>query len=287
MVMKTKKDMSTTTQLEFNRDNYNYFDSLPLIGQLWDFIRRNEKNRAYYQKSMRAQTMSDMDAHMALLGESEFVHLRDLGFRDPDKTWGESEDIFFPKPSIFHPVETYSLGKYERNILGAGKIDNKLMAFFEYNENSLPLQKAAAQMGNKNIIMALIDISAPGKAKDLAAKIEKEISAWKNKLKVKSLKKPRAIPPKHSPSAAAKLKNKPRKNNLIGNATIWKSYIIIYDLITGYPHVLPKPRTLEEVSGILSKIDDFYSSLENIRNHYDEAKYLVNDGYRQYLDSFL
>lgn len=135
-----------------------------------------------------------------------------------------------------------------------------------------PLDLVYKQQGKENVLMALIDISASGSAKDLTAKIEKEISLWRRRLSVAR------------PRAAKKTKKKSRANILIGKAPILKSYLIVYDLVTGWPQVLSQDRTKEEVSEILARVDDMYLSIENINYHFNSAKILVNGGFSKLLN---
>jgi hypothetical protein len=71
-------------------------------------------------------------------------------------------------------------------------------------------------------------------------------------------------------------KPKKKANKLIKNARIWKSYLIVYDLIES-------GKALAKVSDILSVYDDSYLDERNIDNHYKNALAIINGGYRKYM----
>lgn len=130
-----------------------------------------------------------------------------------------------------------------------------------------PLELVYRNQGRENVLMTLIDVSAPGAARELAGNIEREITSLRMKL---------------GPRKRAAQRTDKKINKLIGKADIRKSYLIVFDLITGWPKLTIQPRTREEVSSVLSVIEeDFYATIENIKNHYNEAASLVNGGYRQ------
>jgi len=140
--------------------------------------------------------------------------------------------------------------------------NGKMIWFQNYPLIEHPIEILYAHQGMENVVMTLIDLSVPESIDSILKSLKEELLLWKKILKLSN---------KRSPKSPKK-----KSNKLINKARIWKSYLIVYDLVTA-------GKSFNAVSEILSMIDDFYSDVKNIENHYKDALALINGGYRKYM----
>ena len=140
--------------------------------------------------------------------------------------------------------------------------DGKNIWFQNYPLIKHPVEMLYEYQGKPNMVMALIDISASDNIDDLLKSLKQELLLWRKVMKL-------------SNTRSAKTPKK-KANKLIKNARIWKSYLIVHDLMNS-------GKSYKKVSDLLSSYDDFYADVKNVENHYKNALVLINGGYRKYL----
>jgi hypothetical protein len=127
-----------------------------------------------------------------------------------------------------------------------------------------PIEIVYKHQGRENVVMAMIDLSAPESIDSILKSLKQELLFWKKILRL-------------SNKRSAKTPKK-KRNNLVKTARIWKSYLIVYDLVAS-------GESLKAVAEILSLIDDFYADAKNVEIHYKNALALISGGYREYMQS--
>jgi hypothetical protein len=308
MVRQTQND--SERELQRIREKYAYMDGMPLANWLWEMIRRSNDYKMFYEKWLK---LHDKPLKKWTVTDHEFFdeHLKwycPFFPKDPDE---EGEPILnhgisrlFPiltanlavgfeiddsgelvevhHPRIFkgekNPTQNSRVGKKAQgHPFGECKADKGTTYFVEdrpippkgngislstYSLEDQPIDILYQHQAMKNIVMALIDISAPENIDDILKSLKKQILFWKKTLKIQSKR-------------SAKTPKK-RSNKLLENASIWKSYLIIYDLVCA-------GKSYNTISDVLSLLDNFYSDVKNIENHYKNALALINGGYREYM----
>jgi len=106
-----------------------------------------------------------------------------------------------------------------------------------------------------------LGISLSAKKDDIIQEIERILKYQKKPIKIKSPKS-----------------QKKNKNLLIGKSKIWKSYLIIYDLIRRERRV-----SFKDASDVLSQYDLAYAGEKVIERHYNAAEALINGDYKKFL----
>jgi hypothetical protein len=307
------------------KEEYAHMDNMLLEQWMWEIIRRSKDYHVFYEKwhqqiNKPANERNDADRALwkeyvekydpifpkhpdsnlewpAILINQKRTKLRPvltanlaLGFgidaqrgepikgRHPDivkmkREFEPGEYIVFEKGLGPAPYDlewdnktTYVVDDYPP--LGPGKWseqpDGKMVWFRNYPLIDHPIEILYEHQGMESVVMALIDLSASESIDNILKSLKQELLNWKQILKLSN--KRSAKTPKKKP------------NKLIKNARIWKSYLIVYDLVTS-------GKSLKIVSEILSLIDDFYSDVKNVENHYKNALALINGGYREYMQS--
>jgi hypothetical protein len=106
-----------------------------------------------------------------------------------------------------------------------------------------------------------LGISLSAKKDDIIREIARILKYQKKPIKIKSPKS-----------------QKKNKNPLIGKSKIWKSYLIIYDLIKR-----ERGMSFKDASDILSEYDESYAGEKVIERHYKAAEALINGDYKKFL----
>jgi hypothetical protein len=119
------------------------------------------------------------------------------------------------------------------------------------------------ETGNDNIVIALFDLSAPESIDNMLVTLKAELLKYRDKLQLPKIR-----------SAKTAQKN---KNKLIGSAKIWKSYLIVFDLVK------TEGMSYKKASDILANIDEQYGTDRNIERHFKKAVALINGDYLQYI----
>ena len=299
----------------FDIDDYEYLDNLPLIGWCWELGRRSSEYRNHWQTLRDLQSRADGygDAVDAISGATvnvyDFIEHKGpfkpfyLNLRAPTEKWNPKWfDEVKHDSSLKGLVKTYNLllrhDPFELMQIPSSRKVNKGVAKKKYKEvfrlaganeevtssneplddysemrilkyihcfgcGEHPLDAVVQHQGKKNIIMALVDISAHD-LESIIDRLRSELFLWRNTLEL--------------PKGKAPKKPKRKENSLIGKTSIWKSYIIIFDLINS--HGLK----YTQVSDILAKYDaDTYGSEKNVENHYKQAIELIEGGYKKFL----
>lgn len=251
-----KKGKRTDSTPEFNLSDYDYLSSkTPLIGWIWEFARRSKEYQEYWAKyhELKTQIMSPS-------GSSDYLKLIEfadehgpfnmyfLKHKDPSEAWDNNNNSSFLWAcglSKSTPVEIVNL-KYGP------------MPYY----NADPIEMLLPHIGKENILMALIDISAPRTVDELLSAIGKQISHWRKELNVKKVKAPK--------------KQKKNRNKLIGDANIWKGCLIVYDIKQKHKKI-----SYEDIANLFVSINSI--EVKTIERYYNAANEMINGGYRKYL----
>lgn len=227
------------------KQSYDYLDNLPTGGYIWEFMRRNANYINFRHRHMDINDKSNIPP----ASENEKKQIND-----------EYRKNYWPMP-LLSPGQKASKGLFSHINFSSPVVinlgittDNVDQIFQNYR-------------GQKSALMALIDISTHLSADELLASIKPAIVFWRKKLGLPKARK-------------AKTPKKKMKNFLINNGSIWKSYLIVYDLHEA-------GLEFKEISNLLSKIDSTYGDDNTVRRHYKAAKKLINDGYKEYLQNLL
>ncbi len=279
-------------KIKFNIDDYDYLDDIPLVGWIWEFARRSEEYKTYWKnKSVSKQYfMPNLKARGGYYG----INL------DPKTKWGEMSeagiDLFYFDHILSKstPVNVSNLKWWTDKEIAAdcGDPDNrsqliytvkgkKMLGFAHEpvtttrNEDTRkisydistpilhPIEKLVSQINKKNVVMALIDLSAAGTDDMILKSIKSEMQFWRRILNIKKVRDAKT--------------NKKNINKLTKTGKIWKSYLVVYDLIK------INEMNFEEASAFLSEYDDQYSSTQTVERHYTAAEKLINGGFTKYL----
>lgn len=291
--------MKKKKEIEFNPADYDYMDSLSLAGWMWEIIRRSKEYRDFYKKwsKMIRKPFDKWNDNDNSLIEEYFEKYSPIFPKQPDdkRDWPlllknakktklspihvvnlgiglgvdaqHGERLKAKHPAIIKKTENdgssiYSVGRYEPIIDNIYTNGNKAGECRSIPLIQHPIQILYEYQGRESIVMALIDISASESIDEILKSLKQELLLWRKGLKL-------------SKTRSAKTPKK-KANKLIKNARIWKSYLIVYDLVDS-------GKSLEEVSDVLSLSDDFYSDVKNVENHYKNALALLNGGYRKYM----
>lgn len=254
--------MKKKKEINFNPADYEYMDDMPIEGWIWEFIRRSEEYKIAYnarrEKYGKYEKFKDFAELLEQCEDSFFKShsIKPYYSEDYKEKWSPGKRFIYSGVSKIHPLKVMNL-KYGTNT--KKELLDKNEAFF--NDPLIVLTGHTAHSNTENIVMALIDISTPQSVDEILQSLKKELLIWRKALKLSTR------------SAKTMKKN---TNKLIKNALIWKSYLIVYDLIA-------PGKSLEEVSEVLSLSDDFYSDVKNVENHYKSALALISGGYRKYM----
>jgi hypothetical protein len=255
--------MKKKKEIEFNPADYDYMDDMPIEGWIWEFIRRSEKYKIAYnlrrEKYGKHEKSDDFAECLRQYEDSFFKShsIKPYYSEDYKEKWSPGKRFIYSGVSKVHPLKVMNL-KYGTNTKKELLDENE--AFF--NDPLIVLTGHTAHSNTENIVMALIDISTPQSVDEILKSLKQELLLWRKALKL-------------SKTRSAKTPRK-KANKLIKNARIWKSYLIVYDLVDS-------GKSLEGVSDVLSLSDEFYSDVKNVENHYKNALALLNGGYRKYL----
>lgn len=283
--------------VSFNIADYDYVDDMPVEGWIWEFARRSKEYKQYWGKYKHLVTLEKMDLLTLLEAEEkESPFGANFMFWDPTDKWSdEYKDFFFAKgASKCSPVEVINLmwcaihdsKKITELRISKGKTHKitsmpniekirhadihssydeegmRILSYYPYYYGSLhPLQRLIPKLKNENYLMALIDISAPASIDDILKTLRPQLAQWRKKLNLPKIRD---------------AKTSKGKNRLIKNARIWKSYLIVYDLIG-------EGMSYEAASNLLSGYDEDYGSEKTIGRHYKAAEKMINGGYKKYL----
>ncbi len=250
---------SIKKKAELNLSDYDYLDRISLLGWMWEFARRSKDFKDYYRNFEPIKAKGNYAQLMLFASENGPIGVFALDCKDPSEKWSDKDDItynFACGLTKCTPVIIFNLDEYDR-----GFNIQKKQQFI--NNIPYPLREVSRHLGDKNIVMALIDISSGQSIDEILQTIKPRLVSWRKEFK---------LPKKRSAKTPKK-----NKNELIKKAKIWKSYLIVYDLIkAGMLH--------KDASDKLSLHDEeTYSSEKTIERHYKAAEKLINGGYREYL----
>jgi hypothetical protein len=288
---KVKKEKN----IEFNPADYDYMDSMPLEGWIWEFMRRSDEHKKYWSayKEMKdkynkneisSEELSEFRENHWFIktDQSAWIYKYYFSEKDPSEKWDNKKDSH--KDSMYrcldgisksYPIDVINLKWFlypDGTLIAHG--DDKTQMYPLVSRD--PMEKLSLNMGNENILMALIDISAPMSIEKIFELIKPHLKEWRKLLKV------------HVTDAKTPKKN---PNKLLKKARIWKSYLIIYDLMKEClsnltdetPSKKEKSLCHEMIRNILFEHDDSYNTETVIRRHYNNAEIRINGGYRKFL----
>lgn len=286
------KNEKKNKDVVFNPSDYAYMDNMPLEGWIWEFIRRNDDYYWYYFDFEELKNKNDKRGLVQLMDNNWDLANLPFQLKNPLDKWFEGEEIRFDELSKFNPVDAVNLkwGVSNIQVSEGGKTvslkesarvvylkphadvfslvrpegEPKRLEFGQEYDigNDHPFDLLLEQQGNENIIMALVDISAPESIDNILKELKSSLLKWRNALKLPKIKDAKTA--------------KKNENLLIGNAKIWKSYIIIYDLMSN-------GLSYKEVCNMLIDYDDSYKEEKFIERHLKAAEKIINGGYKKYL----
>jgi hypothetical protein len=284
-------------EIERFMHKYDYCDSLPLIGWAWEFGRRSDEYRDYWiahqtiLKNCRAS--HDYAPFMNYVAQNGPFGIHYLDSTDPSRRWNramEQAASFSAGLCPASPVSTFNMAYKNRNdeeqteafiieddhnenedlIDSASKGDEDfsnealLDPHGELKEADMilgddhPLAVAMVHFRNPQVVMALFDISSPCSVDELILPVRKALVNWKRELQFRK----------------RKAKTTKKEDELVGSQSVWKSYLIVYDLKEQHGY------EFADIIKCLSKIHDSYSDLNTTRSRYKQAYLLVNGGYK-------
>ena len=321
---KKKHIRALIEKIGFNLSDYDYMDTMPLAGWVWEFMRRSDEynkfwrdnegipdfyvgDKIWYGKAPSEKWTTEDSEYLGFsfyevvskfkpvdVTNMKFVAVKDhyepdyvrlkitsvekakkiLGLSEPSPQKGTtSAEKFYQllhegalEPDEVKKSDRLELRKHssiEKSSESDGYgITQHLKYYLFYGYPDHPFEKLSKVIGKRNVVMALIDASTPESIDNLLLTIKKELLFWRKRLRLQKVR-----------DAKVPRKN---KNELIKNAKIWKSYLIVYDL-------LKKGITPSEATGILSDYDDQYAELKIVIRHNDRANALINGEYKEYL----
>jgi hypothetical protein len=268
--------------LKFNPTDYDYMDSLPMEGWIWEFIKRSTKYKDFNQKceqNLKKGWQAGKDSALfkeyidnffpffswssedrsllvrnviTKLNPIRIVNLEGIGF-------SKIGECGIPHPLIKKEKKKSSKVYY---ILDYPLIQGDSLDGDYHYERDHPIELLFRNQGRKNILMVLIDLSTPGSVDELLKKLSIELLGWRKALRLPETRSPKT--------------DRQKKNILVKKAKIWKSYLMVYDLIAA-------GCSINEASDMLSECDEFYSGPKNIENHFKRATALINGGYKKFV----
>jgi hypothetical protein len=124
-----------------------------------------------------------------------------------------------------------------------------------------------------------IDLSSHLNIEQITDKIRKEIVDKKKELGIEEIRLPKT--PKSDKNED---KNKKVVNYILGtDAPIWKSYLIVYDLIREGMSNKEAGTSLSTYDDSKAAAADIYGAEKTIERHYKAAEKMINGGYKKYL----
>jgi len=269
---------------KFNPADYDYMDSLPMEGWIWEFIRRSPKYKDLNKRWMRDVSKPEKEMDSSIIKE-----YMDNFF--PFFPWSPEDRSFSKEPLLDRTIITKANPMRIVNLQGIGfnkigkcgiphplikkekKGSSKVYYTVDYPpiegdslddyhyETDHPLELLLRNQGKKNILMVLIDLATPRSVDELLKKLRFQLLGGRKALKLSVTRSPKT--------------NQQKKNTLLKKAKIWKSYLMVYDLVNAGSY--------HDASDILSQYDEFYSELKNIENHYKGALAMINGGYKKFI----
>ncbi|MBF0542306.1 MAG: hypothetical protein HQK91_12755 [Nitrospirae bacterium] len=300
----------------FNPADYAYMDNMPFMGFIYEIIRRKDGAKQQFEIYWK-------DDEKPELKEEAFQFFYPIPMINPDLKWSElpekqrniigkniittdnsdeypaklitlnmgiAKDRYKDKTYEYPPIksiisdaciETYEVYKYYPPIVRVYD-DPQTIPNIDY-----PFDVLSSYYGKKNIVMALIDISAPYEFEELTKLLRKELNYWKEKADVKKRKSPRKADYEiEYGKKIAKDDNKKKSSNPIKSdkqaaPPLWKFYLIVYDL--------KKSNNKYSYENIITVINEKYpdfvrSESKTIKKYYKEADKLINkNGYKKHL----
>lgn len=283
--------IKTTTSRQL-LSSYDYCDTMPLIGWAWEFGRRSDEYQKYWDEYQTILKNSEQTGHpeplLTYIAEKGPFQVHYLDCIDPSIRWSKDMEA----PALFScgiapasSVMTFNMAyknRYdeefpepfqgESDLLSDGDLhveasapDDCDLEFHGQRKKAdivlsedHPLDIAETQLGNPQVIMALIDISSPCSIDELVEPVRKALIDWRRALGIN--------------------KRKAKKQRLPSDPTVthstWKQYLFIFDT----KHRLRK--SFAEIARRLAKVDDVWSDPSNIKHHYDKAALFINGGYK-------
>jgi hypothetical protein len=275
-------------KIEFNPSDYDYMDKLPLLGWVWEFARRSSTQQNYWTEYQQLHKEFS-EGRMSYLTLGDFIEkngpigIYHLDSLNPSWKWDNQNNNSFTWAcglSTVYPLEVVNLAFKEPL-----RIHNRVEAAFNPEKNEIvlsyqdekttdehPLTIVQRNLMKENIMMALIDISAPMSVDDMLKLLKPHLVQWRKAVGV------------HVRGAKTPKKN---QHQLLQKARIWKSYLIVYDLVQqcllDNDEKVKGASCYKEVSNTLSKFEESYSEEKTIENHYKAAEKMINGGYKKYL----
>ena len=248
--------MKKKKEIVFNPADYDYLDDpeMPLEGWVWEFERRSTAYRnAYTELIAKGKTSV---TGLIFFEACEF---------DPSKKWREVDHVT-AYLSKANPVKVVNLKwghvipsddsepfifKDAQFKAEAGKVTVTYSS-----RNSHPFDTVRHQMGKETIVMALINLAANNKK--IMPLVEDSLDKWRKALKI--------LPKRTS-----------KKSKGI---SIWKSYLMTYDIVKKHNRVSYKTVGEKLYECFHEKS---YKSDRNIQNYFEGAKALVEGEYKSIL----
>jgi hypothetical protein len=299
----------TKKEIKFEPANYDYMDDkMPLIGWVWEFARRSDEYKKYWDKFLKLYDMGnqfDMKKYMMNWKPIEELKLKEkesplgtsfLSTSEPSQKWSkESDDFYMSELSKSNPIEVINLkwAIYEKTevLLSVDKSKAKYgpgyekvphapvdivedegtrtLTYYPYSYGAIhPLSRLKPHFGNENIVMALIDLSTPASIRKILKSLESKLYEWRKALNLPKVRDAKTSKKYGSPSTKVK---------------IWKDYLMTYDLRHKGYKIRDIASILYPKRPHLNPHNADCKICKKIKAHLKEAKKLINKKYKDYL----
>lgn len=261
----------------FNLSDYDYMDSMPLEGWIWEFIRRNKSYWKHFSLQKKDATYP-FDCY-GLYGLIPYRF-----YKYPSKNIDHKNFLLITKQLKGKEISATTCYEYfpnpgkrycdfgTRKPFIRGLLNVKIHDFRndsfrpDFDCNNPEYQKYCCTIVTNYLAIEddplstlYLGISLKARKEDIIKDIEGILKHYKKPLKTKFAKTP-----------------KKNENLLIKNSNIWKSYLIVYDLVS-------KGSSYKNVSNKLSEYNETYGSEKTIETHYKAAEKLINGDYKKHL----
>ncbi|MBE0426373.1 MAG: hypothetical protein IBX72_06975 [Nitrospirae bacterium] len=294
--MKKKKEKKKERQItKFNSTDYEYMDNLPLVGWMWEFIRRSEAYQSLYSKICHFISIEregqPVDYDTERKAYSDFTaEIEDIGLiplKMPYKTQEHDDYTLLceecQKKGISLPTNSSPLIRYGYFIYCFERwhscwfhgIPDPALGYFRLRCSPTINGLSYLKCKSYDDLKKIPDWVLPSPLSVLLFLSPSDIPEDTIYVGIRKDAKISDIEKKFIPTIKDYLK--PKKSRRRDEK--WKYYLIVYDLVK-------EEMSYSEISEILITVYPEYKSLfdlKNIENYYKNALVLIEGGYKKYL----